>query len=611
MDAYHRWLGIPPKDQPPNHYRLLAIEPFESSPDVIEAAADQRRAHLRTYQSGKHSELSQTLLNEVAASDKVIDAALSAQKYDLALELAERAKLEKRLEEVAKLTRPIPGLPVQQATPGKPFPRGRWVDVLKLVDPDKKQIWGTWSRQGEALATPVGEGGTFAIPVLVNGDYDLQWEFARTSNDYAVMCSFPVGPRRCRLALSLLSGKVHGLELIDGQNASLNPTGVRPGTLVNDRRYRVSLRVRTKGEDASIEAALEGKPLTRWSGSLTSLMAENVRTIELSGISSVIVYSVQLRLVSGTASLIQKPPRFELQRTLEGHEGGVTSVAFSLDGSLLASAGRDNTVKVWKTDTWELQRTLSGHTRPVLCLAFRPNGSTLASGSEDTTIQFWNVATGQVERTLKGHTGAVTSIAFSPDGTTLASTGAWDKTLRLWDAASGQQKQTVPGDERYMSAVAFSPKGNCLVAGHCGYPKVPLNYIRLWQLAALQGPQWSAEYVTNLAGLAFRPDGSVFACAGLDPTVTVWSVDTGKCVLRLEGHTDRLRCIAFRPDGLVLASGSQDQTIRLWTATGEAGEVLHGHTGFVRSVAFSPDGSLLASGSDDKTVKLWAAVKKD
>jgi len=68
IDPYHRWLGIPPQDQPPNHYRLLGLQLFEDDADVIESAADQRMAHLRTFQTGTHSRLSQKLLNEVAAA---------------------------------------------------------------------------------------------------------------------------------------------------------------------------------------------------------------------------------------------------------------------------------------------------------------------------------------------------------------------------------------------------------------------------------------------------------------------------------------------------------------------------------------------------------------
>lgn len=68
FDPYHKWLGIPPKDQPPNHYRLLAIDLFESDPDVISNAADQRMAHVRSFQTGQNADLSQRILNEIAAA---------------------------------------------------------------------------------------------------------------------------------------------------------------------------------------------------------------------------------------------------------------------------------------------------------------------------------------------------------------------------------------------------------------------------------------------------------------------------------------------------------------------------------------------------------------
>ncbi len=68
FDPYHQWLGISPQCQPANHYRLLGLQMFEADPEVIDNAADQRMAYLRTFQMGKHSDLSQKLLNEVAAA---------------------------------------------------------------------------------------------------------------------------------------------------------------------------------------------------------------------------------------------------------------------------------------------------------------------------------------------------------------------------------------------------------------------------------------------------------------------------------------------------------------------------------------------------------------
>ena len=68
FDPYYKWLAIPPKDQPPNHYRLLGVELFEADGDVIANAADSRMAQLRLYQTGGHVNDAQRLLNEVASA---------------------------------------------------------------------------------------------------------------------------------------------------------------------------------------------------------------------------------------------------------------------------------------------------------------------------------------------------------------------------------------------------------------------------------------------------------------------------------------------------------------------------------------------------------------
>ena len=68
FNGYHVWLGIPPNEQPPNHYRLLGIAAFETDLDVIEHAADRQMAHVRTFQSGRHGALSQQILNELAVA---------------------------------------------------------------------------------------------------------------------------------------------------------------------------------------------------------------------------------------------------------------------------------------------------------------------------------------------------------------------------------------------------------------------------------------------------------------------------------------------------------------------------------------------------------------
>src|SRR5271154_4444846 len=86
-----------------------------------------------------------------------------------------------------------------------------------------------------------------------------------------------------------------------------------------------------------------------------------------------------------------------LEQTLEGHSDSVYSVAFSPDGSRLASGSNDRTVRVWNTATGQVKQTLKGHSNSVRSVAFSPDGSRLASGSDDRTVRVWNIVTGQVE----------------------------------------------------------------------------------------------------------------------------------------------------------------------------------------------------------------------
>ncbi len=103
FDPYHKWLGIPPEDQPPHHYRLLGVEPFESDADVIMIAADGRMAQLKHFQAGQYSDLSQKMLNEIATAKVCLLNPEKREKYD--------DTLRQRLEEAKK--------PAVKATPAE------------------------------------------------------------------------------------------------------------------------------------------------------------------------------------------------------------------------------------------------------------------------------------------------------------------------------------------------------------------------------------------------------------------------------------------------------------------------------------------------------------
>lgn len=279
-----------------------------------------------------------------------------------------------------------------------------------------------------------------------------------------------------------------------------------------------------------------------------------------------------------------------------GHRDGVRCVAIAPNGRIGASAGGfypepDSVIKIWDLEHRTLVRTLPGHESGVSAIAFSPDGSLLASCSgglfndADRTIRLWDVVTGT--RLLQLNAGA-RNLAFSPDGRLLASAGGYtDPSVMIWSLPESRLLRKLPTQG---STVAFSPDGQTLAADGGGAT------LTLWRVA--DGTRWKDldnQIFANPGSVAFSADGTHVALARDDYDISVWHIATGTLVRMFLGCTSNA---LFTADGKGIVFGAPDpQTGYLVRVCGLAdGETLRQFgrgLNPVRALARSPQGETL------------------
>jgi WD40 repeat protein len=284
-------------------------------------------------------------------------------------------------------------------------------------------------------------------------------------------------------------------------------------------------------------------------------------------------------------------------RTIRASKGRVECVAFSPDGTLLASGSNDHTVKLWDVQTGEVKRPLAGHDFIVGAVAFSPDGQTLVSGAWDDTVKLWDVNSGRLKTTIKTSNG-VFAVAVSPDGKLLATGGRSNEhpenNLELWEMPTGKPRGLLKGHTDAVFSLAFSADGSILASGSSD------NTVKLWdpQTGTVKRTVTGQPSGGTVPRLAFSPHGTLLAIAGLDPNDDIQLFDMASGASRLiEGSFGY--SLAFSPDGKTVAVGANGagQIELLDVVSGTLKRKLKGPRGVVASLVFSPDGLTLASGS--------------
>jgi WD40 repeat protein len=286
------------------------------------------------------------------------------------------------------------------------------------------------------------------------------------------------------------------------------------------------------------------------------------------------------------------------------HRQCVTAIAYSPDGTLIATASRDGTLRVWDAKSGRVLSRFDGISREdrPQCIQFAPGGRMYAVGAHKSSNLLFLVetSTGKVIHQLSGSDQkfGVWALAFSPDGTQLAA--ASEETIRFWHVETGKQQFVVKTSNNFSETLLYTPDGTKLLSGGS-------TALQCWDTKTAKEVADFRSVPGEVNCAALSTDNRILA-VGTRTEVLLFDRASGKLLHQLQGHGSTVKSIAFAPKNDLLYSCTSGGCVHTWSL--RSFQELHRFScnrGYISSYAFSPDRLTLATGATslEKAVRFW------
>jgi WD40 repeat protein len=342
------------------------------------------------------------------------------------------------------------------------------------------------------------------------------------------------------------------------------------------------------------------------------LAAQALSRLDREELDTALLLSVEANRVEATqearksllAGLITYP---HFVRHLRRHDNEVEGLAYSPDGTTLASASKDGIIVRWNAITGnQIGEALNSGGRILTSLEMSPNGKILAVGHQDGTVRYTRLSANGSPSPMETVRACevVWSIAFLGNNETMAAVCRYQGVISLRIGSPKVRRLKLPGDWDTVGAATFSTDGNVVAASGIG---------GVLAVDLFPHPKLSPAELDSRGGeiMALDNTGSRFAIAR-GHTVEIWDRQKDQRSFILEApRREMFSALSFSRDGKVLAAGTEDRKIFLWSLAGKPSldKTLHGHRGRISSLRFSPDGKALISGDASGMIVQWDLSK--